>query len=582
MESLTPEARRVLEARYLLRDRTDRVVETPEEMLARVARAVADAELGFGSGREAAAWEERFFEAMANLEFLPNSPTLMNAGTEMGQLAACFVLPVPDSIPGIFGAIGYTAQVQKTGGGVGMTFEDLRPRGDAVGEIRGGSSGPVSFMRIFDTTAQEIKQGGRRRGAMMGILPHAHPDIVEFIEAKRTEGELTNFNLSVSVDDAFFDALDRGGDIDLINPRTGARGGRIAAPDLWRRIGEAAHASGDPGLIYLDRIARDNPTPDLGMLRATNPCGEIPLLPFEACNLGSIDVGKLARAGAFDETRFRSLVATGVRFLDDTIAVSRYPIAEIAENVARTRKIGLGVMGFADLLLALRVPYHSDEALRMARRIAGILREEADAASRRLAAERGPFPAWSRSIYRDDSEPPRNATRTAIAPTGTISLIAGASSSIEPLFALAFERVGALGGTADLGRLHPLVDAISREGKWSDAEREEVVRTGSAQGLARIPSEMRALLKTAVEIPPSHHIAIQAAFQERIDNAVSKTINLPGSATIDETLAAFRMARDLGCKGITIFREGARRGFLRRGIRPAADQGPQSCACVVG
>ena len=555
---LSPNALEVLRARYLRKDEQGRVVETPVEMFRRVAEHVAAVEASYG--RDPAEAAGAFYEAMTRLEFLPNSPTLMNAGTRIGQLAACFVLPVDDSLESIFGAIRDSALIHQSGGGVGYDFSSLRPKGDVVGSTGGVSSGPVSFMRVFDASVDAIRQGGRRRGANMGVLNIHHPDIEAFIAAKREPEAFRNFNLSVSCDDGFLHACRRGAEIDLVNPRTGQAVARRDARALLDRLAECAWETGDPGMIFLDRINRDNPTPSLGRITATNPCGEVPLLPYEACILGSINLARLVRDGALDWTRLGELVDLGLRFLDDCIDASRFPLPPITEAVRANRKVGLGVMGYADALVALGIPYDDESALRWAEEVAAFVAQRATDASRRLAAERGPFPNFPRSRFAEGNAPPiRNATRTAIAPTGTLSIIAGCSSGIEPLYALAYERHVLEGRT--LVEVNPAFEARARaEGLWSRELRHRILHRGRVRDDPEVPEPLRRLFPTAHEVAPEWHIRVQAVFQARVDNAVSKTINLPESAGVEEVRRAYETAFDLGCKGITVYREGSKPG----------------------
>lgn len=557
---LSANALRVLEARYLLRDGERRVIETPARLFERVARAVAEGEAAF-PGEGPSYWAERFHALLAGGEFLPNSPTLMNAGTALGQLSACFVLPVEDTMESIFEALKSMALVQRTGGGTGFSFSRLRPRGDVVASTGGEASGPVSFMKIFDCATENIKQGGKRRGANMGALGVEHPDIVEFVAAKRAGDALANFNTSVSVTDAFMQAAARGEDYALVHPRTGKAVGRLGAAQVLRAIADAAWATGDPGLLFRDAIARANPTPRLGAIEATNPCGEVPLLPYESCNLGAINVARLARgARELDWARLEALVAEAVRFLDDVIEVNRQPLPEIARATRATRKIGLGVMGFAEGLIRLGIGYDSDEAERFAERLMRTIADGAARASAQLAQERGVFPAWEGSIYAASGLRLRNATRTAIAPTGTIGIIAGTSPSIEPLFALAYRRTGVLGGQT-LEEVNPLfAQMLGRRGLDAARVLSEVRERGRLAEVPGVPEDLKRLFVTALEIPPERHLAIQAAFQRHVDNAVSKTINLPHAATPADVQRAYRRAWQLGLKGVTVYRYGSKAG----------------------
>jgi ribonucleoside-diphosphate reductase alpha chain len=560
-------ALRVLHERYLSRD-GGVVCETPEEMCWRVARAIAAAEGRFG--RSAVAAEEvaaAFYDIMVEGLFLPNSPTLMNAGKgNQLQYSACYVLPVGDSMPEIFDSVKAAAIIHKSGGGTGFAFSRLRPKNDLVRSTGGRASGPVSFLRVFNAATEAVVQGGMRRGANMGVLRVDHPDILEFIECK-LDGGMTNFNISVAVTDTFLEALAEGRDYDLVNPRTGLATSRLSAREVFERIVRAAWRTGDPGLIFVDRINRSpaNPVPELGLVEATNPCGEQPLLPWEACNLGSINVARFVKDDdgerrAMDWDELERVARLAVRFLDDVIEVNPYPLPEIDAMVKANRRIGLGVMGWADLLFDLGIAYDSEPALDLAARLMAFLREKGHDQSARLAEERGPFPNWSRSIYRD-GRPLRNATVTTIAPTGTISMIAGCSSGIEPAFALAFEhRVKSPEGERVLTFVSEAFERISRgRGLHSEALMAEVVRRGSLHGIPGLPEEVRALFKTAHDIDYAWHVKHQAAFQKYTDNGVSKTVNLPWEATEDDVSAVYRLAWDLGCLGITVFRDGCTR-----------------------
>lgn len=558
---LSENARRVLEARYLRRDARGTVRETPDELFARVARAVAHAELLAGNAAQAAHWEERFYQRLTRLDFLPNSPTLMNAGTPLGQLSACFVLPVGDSMESIFGAVRDMALVQRTAGGTGFSFGHLRPAGDPVTSTGGTASGPVSFMRIFDCATENIKLGGRRRGANMGILPVDHPDILDFIEAKRNRGQLRNFNLSVGVGDAFMAALDAGESYDLRHPASGHALGSLSAREIFDRIVAAAWATGDPGLVFLDTIERANPTPGVGRIEATNPCGEVPLLPHESCNLGSLNLAHftLRRDGAatVDWRRLGTAVREAVRFLDDVLLVNRYPLHEVEIASLGNRKIGLGVMGFAELLILLGIPYRSARAVTFARKLMGFIAQQARHASAQLADERGVFPNWEQSIYASQGTRLRNATVTSIAPTGTISIIAETSSGIEPLFALSYRRVGVL-GEQTLTELNPLfLAAGERMGFLTPEVLAHVQSEGTLANAPGVSDDIRTLFATALEIEPRQHLLIQAAFQSAVDNAVAKTINLPSEASPETIAAIYREAHLLGLKGITIYRYGS-------------------------
>ncbi|MFC4248457.1 adenosylcobalamin-dependent ribonucleoside-diphosphate reductase [Natribaculum luteum] len=550
MDTLDTVAETVLRRRYLQRDEDGEVVETPAELFGRVAETLAQVEARFGGDVDAT--ERAFYEAMTALEFLPNSPTLMNAGTDLQQLAACFVLPIEDSLESIFTALEQTALVHQSGGGTGFSFSNLRPEGDVVMKTDGVASGPVSFMRIFDAATEQIKQGGRRRGANMGVLEASHPDVQSFVTAKAETDAFQNFNLSVATDAAFWAASDADEPYALVNPRTGEVVERIDPDALFDLIAEMAWETGDPGILFLDAINEDNPTPHLGRLEATNPCGEVPLLPYEACVLGSINLARHTDGDEIDWAKLRETVHLAVRFLDDAIEASTFPVPEIEATMARTRKIGLGVMGFHDLLIDLRVPYYSAEAVAVADEVMAFVHDESWAASRELAAERGPFPEWDDSTR---EEPMRNATTTTIAPTGTISLIAGCSASIEPIYNVAYTKhvVGGLEIVDDR-----FVDLAKERGFYSEDLVADLRDRTTIQDVEEIPDDVKPLFHTAHDVPAEGHLRIQAAFQEHVDNAVSKTVNLPRSASVEDVADVFRTARDLGVKGVTVFRSGAR------------------------
>ena len=544
----------VLQQRYLKRDWDGKVVETPTQLFRRVARAVAEAETRYGE--RPGPVEDAFYKAMVAFDFLPNSPTLMNAGTDVGQLSACFVLPVEDSIDGVFEALKCMALVHKTGGGTGFSFSALRPRGDLVRTTGGVASGPLSFIRIFDLTTEVVRQGGRRRGANMGILRCDHPDILDFISAKEQEGVLSNFNLSVGVTDAFMEAVRLDQRYELRNPRTGAVSGHPRAREVFRLIAAQAWRCGDPGVVFLDTVNRANPTPSLGPLEATNPCGEQPLLPWENCNLGSINLKNMVNGKKLDWRKLRRTVTLAVRFLDDVIDVNSFPLEQTAQVSRGNRKIGLGVMGLADALLLMGIPYDSDRAVKLAERIAATLEDQSHKASAALARKRGNFPNWGRSTHASGG-PARNATTTSIAPTGTISLIAGCSSGIEPLFSVAYVRRMLEG--QQMFECNAIFERVAREqGFFSQELLDQVARTGSIQQLEQIPKKLRRLFVTAFDIAPERHIQIQAAFQRHCDNAVSKTINVPRDATMEQVEQAFMLAYQQGCKGITVYRDGSR------------------------
>ncbi|MEJ2683854.1 MAG: adenosylcobalamin-dependent ribonucleoside-diphosphate reductase [Candidatus Sulfobium sp.] len=555
---LTGNAMRVLEKRYLAKDGAGKVIETPEQLFGRVARSVAEIDARYDGPTSVAGREEVYYDMMASLKFMPNSPTLMNAGTRLGQLSACFVIPVGDSIKEIFGAVSTMAVIHQTGGGTGFSFSRLRPRNDIVGSTGGIASGPVSFMKIFDQGTEVIKQGGRRRGANMGILRIDHPDIMEFIEAKKTEGAFRNFNLSVAVSDIFMEKLEKDQSFDLINPRNGKTSGRLKARVVWRRIAEMARETGDPGVVFIDRINRLHPVSHVGKIEATNPCGEQPLLPYESCNLGSINLKKVVKKGEIDWAELTRLVREGVQFLDGIIDANLYPLPEIEEITYANRKIGLGVMGLAEMLIMLDIPYASDRALKIAEKVMKTVSRESVRKSAELGESRGSFPNFRGSMWeRKGLKTMRNATVTTIAPTGTISIIAGASSGIEPLFAIAFIRK-VLEGTELMEVNGLFLERAKRGGFYRRSLMEEIARRGSVAEIRGVPAEVKKLFMTALDISPSWHVKMQAAFQKYTDNAVSKTINLSSDATVEDVEEVNSLAYRLGCKGITVFRYGSR------------------------
>lgn len=560
--NLTSNALRVLEKRYLKKDFSGQVVESPEQMFRRVAHTIASAELAYDAQADVRFWEAQFYDMMTSLEFLPNSPTLMNAGRELGQLSACFVLPIEDSMDSIFETVKQTALIHKSGGGTGFSFSRLRPESDRVGSTGGIASGPVSFLRVFDVATDVIKQGGMRRGANMAILNIDHPDILKFIYAKEKGTVFSNFNLSVAITEDFMKAVEEGRDYDLINPHSRQAVEKLNAREVFEKIVEMAWRTGDPGIIFIDRVNRDNPTPKLGRIESTNPCGEQPLLPYESCNLGSVNLAKMLRQDngrvAVDYEKLRQTVKIAVRFLDNTIEVNRFPTSQIEEMTKSTRKIGLGVMGFADALICLGIPYDSERALESAEYVSAFVDREATLASAELAELRGTFPAYEGSIY-DMSDGPklRNAARTTIAPTGTLSIIAGCSSGIEPLFAVSYIRTILEG--EQLLEVNPYFEEIARkEGFYSEDLMKELARRGSVRGIEKVPQWVQQLFATAHDITPEWHVRIQAAFQKHTDNAVSKTVNFPHDATREDVANVYRLACELGCKGITIYRDGSK------------------------
>ena len=570
---LTENALQVLERRCLIKDDKGQPIETSEKMFRRIAANIAKADALFDKNADLKAVEDEFYGIMTNLDFMPNSPTLMNAGRRLQQLSACFVLPVDDNMESIFQAIKDTAIIHKSGGGTGFSFSTLRPKDDLVSTTYGLSSGPISFMQVFDAATHAVNQGGFRRGANMGIMNVEHPDIEEFISCKKDRTKLTNFNISVGLTENFMQKVIDNVDFQTINPRSGKPVKKLKAREIFEKIVYNAWESGEPGIVFLDRINVDNPTPHIGRIESTNPCGEQPLLPYEACNLGSISLSNFVKDGKVDFKRLREVVRSSVHFLDNVVDLSEFPIERIGKIVLSNRKIGLGVMGWADMLLKLRIPYNSEEAISKAEEVMGFIQNESHRMSQDLAKSRGEFSNFKGSIYDKPGAPPmRNATVTTIAPTGTISIIAGCSSGVEPLFAVCFIR-NVMDNTK-LMETNPIFEQIAKEeGFYSEELMEKIASEGSVANIDEVPDRIKRIFVTAHDITPEWHVRMQAAFQKNIDNAVSKTVNFPKNATQKDVSDVFKLAWKLGCKGVTIYRDGCRdMQVLTRGGKTEEEQ----------
>ncbi len=580
---ISENAIKVLEKRYLAKDPDGKVTETVEGLFRRVADAIAASDLNYDKNADIKKISDEFYDIMTRLEFLPNSPTLMNAGRDLGQLSACFVLPVADSMSDIFEAIKQAALIHQSGGGTGFSFSRLRESGSVVRSTGGVASGPISFMKVFNMATEAVKQGGTRRGANMGILRVDHPDILEFISCKENTSDITNFNISVGITEEFMKAAEEGRNYDLIAPNTGKVVATLSARDVFSKIVDHAWSTGEPGIIFLDRLNRDNVVPSQGEIESTNPCGEQPLLPYESCNLGSINLVEMLSDGDFDWKKLKKTIKIAVHFLDNVIDANKYPLDLIDFTTKQTRKIGLGVMGWADSLLKLGIPYNSEEAVKLAEKVMAFITTEGRAASRELAKTRGAFPLFAESIYKDEA-PLRNATVTTIAPTGTLSIIANVSSGVEPVFAYAYIR-NVMDGTELLEVSAPLRDELTKRGLYNDELMRTIAKTGNLHNSADIPEDVRRVFVSAHEVTPEWHIKMQAAFQRHTDNAVSKTVNFANSATREDVAETYMQAYKLGCKGVTIYRDGSRDsqvlniGEVKKADDKAAD--PDSIAAPI-
>lgn len=575
---LSDNAITVLKRRYLAKDENGKTMETPEDLFRRVANYIAQADLIYDKNADIGALEQKIYDLMTDLRFMPNSPTLMNAGRPLGQLSACFVLPIEDSMEEIFDTVKHAALIHKSGGGTGFSFSHLRPKGASVRSTGGVASGPISFMRVFNSATEAVKQGGTRRGANMGILRVDHPDIMEFIQCKRDASDITNFNISVGLTEDFMNAVARDTEYALIDPHTKAAVKRVHAREIFNMIVELAWTNGEPGIIFLDRLNKDNAVPSMGQIESTNPCGEQPLLPYESCNLGSINLDRMLsqKDGKYelDFSLLGETVDLAVHFLDNVIDMNTYPLKLIEETTKKTRKIGLGVMGFSDMLFKLGIPYNSDEAIATAERVMGFIQKASHSASANLARIRGAFPLYNISTLAARGIPLRNATTTTIAPTGTISIICGASSGVEPLFALSFVRN--VMDNDQLPEVYPYFEEVAKErGFYSPALMRCIAQEGTIAHIKEIPEDIRKLFVCAHDVTPEYHIRMQAAFQKYTDNAVSKTVNFSKDATMEDVREVYNLAFLLGCKGVTIYRDGSREGqVLNVGVKAEQPKAP--------